>query len=625
MKPTITNLQDAFAISRDVYKDSDLEAQEIVDMFHNRQYTQAEIDVLTERGQPIETFNVIKTFSNAIAGYFDTVVNNISVTPRYTSNPTAANVLNDTVQYVLDENEFETEATKVELDGLLTGKMCVYYDIVDTKLTDEFGRKVKEIKVEHVPSAEVRIDPMSRKDDRSDSRFTSRWRWVDEEEFNDKWPNVGTVNHKGRGIHKAETYSTEGTEDVTTEFENRYGIRLRGKFEEWNNYLVVHTVMRDGDTLWSCIWHNDIMLEKKKIPYKDMLNPYRVILMSSSDKAEHYGPFREIVETQKAINQALIQIQLLINTKKAFVETDAVGNISEFKEQFNKVNEVVVVDDLQGIKVEDLSKDIMAQYSIIDKGLERIKTVLGVNDSFLGQTFASDSGRKVNLQQNSSKSQLSVVVKRVQFLYKMVGEDIVGFIKQYYIASQVLKIADKVNGDRYLELNKPIQMPNGQRDQQGGMVTNPVFDEEIDPGTGEPMEDEYGNILMTPVSDPDSTLKFLNVDIKVEAVPYNNAAEQNQLLFETFINGPLGQSVLQTNPAGYYKVAGMQISEFGTKNSADIAQVLYETGQLVSGGQMDPSLAQAGGDAKAVMGGALGGSNGGGPKSQQLQLPTGGK
>lgn len=615
MKPTIQNLQDSFAISRDVYRDSDLEAQEVVDLYHNRQFTQEEIDILQERGQPVETFNVVKTFSNAIAGYFDTVVNNIKVKPRYTSNPTAALLLDDTVQYVLEENEFEAEATKIELDGMLTGKMCCFYDIQDTGKKDPFGRELKELKIEHVPSWEVRIDPMSKREDRSDSRFLHRYKWVDEEEFNSKWPSISTDNHKGRSTKKAEAYSTEGVEDESASFEKHYNIRFTGKYEEWNNYLVIHSIVKDGDTLWSVIWHNDIVLEKKKVPYHKCLNPYRVVLMSNSDRAEHYGPFREIVETQKAINQAIIQIQLMINTNKAFIEKDAVEDVDEFKEQFNRVNAVVVVEDLQGVKIENLSQDVIAQYGIIDRGLERIKVVLGVNDSFLGQAYAADSGRKVNIQQAASKSQLSVVTKRIQFMYKMIGEDIVKFIQQYYTASQILHLSDKVNGDRYLALNQPLLMPDGR----GGEA--PVFDEELDEN-GIPREDKDGNILMVPLNDPDTDIQFLDVEIKVEAVPYNNAAEQNQLLFETFLNGPIGQSVLQTNPGGFFKIAGMQTSEFGTKHAMDIAEVLLQTAQMVSQGQMDPTLAMTGGDTGAIMGGALGGSNNGGPKSPTLQIPT---
>lgn len=616
MKPTIENLQDSFAISRDIYKDSDIEAQEIVDMYHNRQYTQEEIDTITKRGQPVETFNVIKTFANAISGYFDSVVNTVKITPRYMSNPTAALLLDDVVQYTLDENEFDVEAAKMTLDGLLTGKMCCEYTIVDTGKKDGFKRSIKELKIEHVPSWQVRIDPMSFREDRSDSRFEHKWKWVDEEEFTARWGSLQTA--------KAESYSTYGTEDRGTDFERRYGIRLTGKFNEWNNYLVVNTIMRDGDKTWSVIWHNDIILEKKLVPFEKVKSPIRVVLMSNSDKAEHYGPFREVVETQKAINQALIQIQLLINTKKAFVEKDAVENVDEFTEQFNRVNNVVVVSDLQGVRIEDLSRDVLAQYNIIDAALMRVQKVLGVNDSFLGTTFAADSGRKVNLQQSASKSQLSSIVNRVKFLYKMVGTDTVNFIQQYYTSSQILRVSDKTNGDRYIAVNQPLTMPNGKINPDGSMAEELVFDEEIDPDTGKPMEDKDGNIIMAPLNDPDTDIKFIDVDIKVIAVPYNNADEQNQLLFETFLNGPTGQAVLQTNPAGYYKIAGLQVSEMGTRHSADIAQVLLETGQLVSQGRMDPTLAQTGGDTQSIMGGALGGSNGGGPKSQKLQIPTGG-
>ena len=614
MKPNIENLQDAYAVSRDVYKDSDIEAQEIVDMYHNRQYTEEEISVLTSRGQPVETFNVIKAFSNSIGGYFNSVVNTVKISPRYTSNPAAALLLDDTVQYVLEENEWEMEATKVTLDGLLTGKMCVFYDIQDTGATDQFGRKIKHLDISHVPAWQVKIDPMSFKDDMSDARYWHRWKWVDSESFKAQWGSKKEA--------RAESYSTYGTEDRGTDFERRYGMRLVGKYQQWDNYLVVTTIVRDGDKTWSVTWHDDIILEKKLVPYDNVQSPYRVVTMSTSDRAEHYGIFREVVETQKAINQALIQIQLLINTKKAFVEEGSVENVDDFADQFNRVNNVVVVKDLQGIKIEDLSKNVADLYNVIDAAISRIQMVLGVNDSFLGATFTSDSGRKVNLQQNASKSQLSTVVNRVKFLYKMVGTDTVHFIQQYYTSAQILRVSDKVNGDRYLQLNQPLTMPTGEVDQYGQPMEKLVFDEEIDPDTGEPMEDADGNILMVPYNDPDTDIKFADVDIKVEAVPYNNAAEQNQLMFETFLNGPTGQAVLQTNPAGYYKIAGLSISEMGTKNSTQIAEVLLQTGQMVSQGQMDPSLAQAGGDTQAIMGGALGGSNGGGPKSQQLQIPT---
>ena len=617
MRPTIINCQDAYAISRSVYKSSDEEAQEAIDMYHNRKYTQAELDVLNSRDQPVETFNIIKMFSNAIEGYMESTVHDVQVQPRYMSNPASALLLDDVVSYVLDTNEFEMEGAKCVLDGILTGKLCVDYDIVDTKEVDTFGRKVKELRINHLPAMRTKIDPMSEKDDMSDAVHWHTWKWVSAEEFKNTWGN--------KQERRAEAYSTYGTDDPMTDFENRYGIRFQGKFNTWDNYLVIRTIMRDGDKTWSIIWHEDIILEKKLIPYTNVQSPIRVVKLSRSDKAEHYGIFREVIETQKAINQALIQIQLLINTKKAFVEGDAVENIDTFRDEFNRVNEVVVVKDLEGIKIEDLSKDVLDQYHIIDKGLERCKTVLGINDSFLGQAFAADSGRKVNLQTNSAKSQMTPIVKRIKFFYKMVGTDVVNFVQQYYTSSQILRVSDKVNGDRFLALNQPIQMPNGQVDEQGQMVTNPVFDEELDPDTNEPMEDKDGNILMTPVADPDTDIRFQKVDIKVEAVPYNNAAEQNQLLFETFLNGPTGQAVLQTHPAGFFKIAGMHVAEYGTKSAPAIAQVLFETGQMVGGGQMDASLAQAGGDVQSIMGGALGGSNGGGPKSQQLQLPKGGK
>jgi hypothetical protein len=109
---------------------------------------------------------------------------------------------------------------------------------------------------------------------------------------------------------------------------------------------------------------------------------------------------------------------------------------------------------------------------------------------------------------------------------------------------------------------------------------------------------------------PDSSLEFANVKIKVVASRAQNSAERNQLLLETVINGPAGQILMQTNPGAYLRSLAMQVSEYGTKHSVEIARLLMETALGVEQGKIDPRLAQVGGDLQAIMGAAMGGSTG---------------
>lgn len=69
MKIDIEILKDTFKISYDTFKDSRDEALKVLDLYHNRQYTDTQLLTLANRGQPAETFNVIKMFARMLLGY----------------------------------------------------------------------------------------------------------------------------------------------------------------------------------------------------------------------------------------------------------------------------------------------------------------------------------------------------------------------------------------------------------------------------------------------------------------------------------------------------------------------------------------------------------------------------
>ncbi|RLB75255.1 MAG: hypothetical protein DRH24_19905 [Deltaproteobacteria bacterium] len=248
------------------------------------------------------------------------------------------------------------------------------------------------------------------------------------------------------------------------------------------------------------------------------------------------------------------------------------------------------------------------------------------------------------MQTQSLASQLTMITSRVEYMYKMIGTDLLELIKQFYKAEQVMKIADPLNTEHYAHINKPLQMPTGHVNPDGTLVTSLVWVEDTDE-LGNPKQDKDGAYMMIPLNDPDTDIQFTAVDLKVVASKGHNADERNQLLMETFVNGPAGQILMQTNPAGFLRTLAMMASEFGTKHSLEIARILMETAVGIEQGSIDPRLAMVGGDLQAIMGGAMGGNNGAGgsaggtmpsngsqnpmptqgsPKSPTLGLPQGG-
>lgn len=587
MKIDIETLQDTFLIGYNSYYDSRVEALDVMDKYHNRHYTSEQLAILKERGQPPETFNVIKMFGRMLLGYYSTVINNIKVNPAQFDDIQTAAILNDLVNQTFRVNNFVSEGDKIKLDCILTGLMCSYVNVNKTGETDEFGRPKYKIDINHIPALELVLDPMSRLDDYSDARYIHRFKWVAEEAM-----------IKQFGAEKvAKLHEYENHLDINeAEFEYTYNTKFDGKYKQFNNYLLVHTIIvDDNDKWWSVFWSGDLELSKTEITYKEVKNPYRVQKLNTSNIVEHYGIFREVIQTQNAINQALLKIQLMVNTQKVFVEDNAIENLKEFTNQVNRVNAVIPVKSLAGIKIENLTREVLDQYTIIDKALERIQRILGINDSFLGIAYASDSGSKVKLQQNASVVALRYVTSKVESFYRLLGWDIMNLIKQYYTAHDVIRIADNYEGQKWLEVNQPMQVPTGQINPQTGQPEmRLLYEEVLDPETQEPIVSEDGSLVMAPIPTRETEITFTKADIEVDTVAYNDEDERNQVMLEQFINGPIGNTLSQINPVGYFKASELAIRNIKSKYSQEIGGILNETVQMLSGNQQAQQQMQGG-------------------------------
>lgn len=589
MRVTIENLKDTFKIGYETYEPSRKEAFEVVQMYHNNHYTKDQLATLGNRGQPAETFNIVKLYTRNLVGYFSTVINDIQIKPRTTEDITTAALLNDTVSYILEQNDFERIKEKMQIDAMLVGLQCCYVDVVETDKTDDYGRKIYDIELEHVPASQIVIDPMSIKEDYSDARFIHRFKWMSEERVRDTFGKYKTDKLVADYNH---------LEIPEGDFRYTYTDNFHGKYKHYNNYLVVHSIMIDEKgKSWSVFWCGDIILDKKEITYKEVKFPYLVVKTNDTEFSEYYGIYREVKETQKAIDQAILQIQQLANTNKVMVETNAVEDIDEFTTVFNRVNSVVEVLNLNGIRVENLSGDIINQYNIINNALDRIQRLLGINDSFLGMASASDSGRKVKLQQNASLVALRYMTTKMEFAFKRLGQNMIGLIKQYYRAEQSIRITDPIVGDRWIQINQPIIVPTGRMLPGGIPHVEPIYTEAIDPATQEPIETEEGEVVVVPVNQRETDIQFTDADVKVETVSYNDTDDADRILLESMIQGQSGQFLLHSNPAAYSRVAGLAVRQMKSRYSNTIAEIYDQTAQMLQpqAPTQDPRAMMSGG------------------------------
>jgi hypothetical protein len=603
MKATLDDLRDSFKIGYEAYEPSLKESNEMWDLYHNRHYTDGQLAVLEQRGQPAETFNVVKLFARMLVGYYSTIVNTVKASPVNPRDIDNATLLNDTIANVFEDNRFDILGDQIKLGGLISGVLACEVTVEDTGTKDVFGRPINRINYSYVDNSQFVYDPASEQDDYSDARFLHRFKWLSSDAI------IKTYG-KATLERLVAYYNFLNVDEAEFSFTNT---EFAGSYRVFDNYLIVHTVMEDEDgERWSCHWTDGVMLRKSKITSQNTRWPYRIQFLHSSNIKEYYGVFREVAQSQRAINQALIKLQLMINSEKAFVEKGAVDSIDDFTVSFNRVNAVIEVSDLKGIKIEQMSQDIATQYTVIDKALDRIQRVLGVNDSFLGMAYASDSGRKVKLQQSATIMSLRYVTARIESFYRSIGEDTAKLIQQYYTANQVLMVSDEVVGERWIELNKPMTEFSGKRDAQGQPVMQPILLPEEDPATGDIMEDSAGNIILAPVNELETELRTMQFTVRIESSAYNDEDEKAQLLLETVLSGQVGMMMSQVNPAGFFKMSALSVKSMKTKYSPDIVAVLNETAAMLSNNpEANEQAAQN----------AQGGQQSGQPQSKALKLP----
>src|SRR5690606_3072480 len=134
----------------------------------------------------------------------------------------------------------------------------------------------------------------------------------------------------------------------------------------------------------------------------------------------------------------------------------------------------------------------------------------------------------VRLQQNATIMALRYLTDRIQLMYRLVGEDILGLASQYMQANQVLRVSDEIAGQRFIELNKPMQTWTGQMDLNGQPVMAPMFEQVMDPENGKPLVDDEDNLVFAPIPEEGTEINFDNLDMTVETTAYNDEDERSQ-------------------------------------------------------------------------------------------------
>lgn len=559
----LTRLKTLLRQSASAYRDSKLEAQKAFDLFHGRGHLTAEqLNILQQRGQPAQIHNFVKEFTLKLAGYISATRKEIAVKPAAMQYSSVANVTSDVISSIHRKNNIDILHFLSMQDLLLSGVSCVEHATFKTGEKDRWGRPYYGIKMNIVPDSERFLDPWSRALDYSDANWFSRRKWIGSYDFERLF---------GAGKLKESTpFST-----VLADLGYEWNLSLLDKsfvsdeYREQTVYEVIHTIVRRGKKTLSIYWNNDTILSQEDVT--DTANPFRYSIqrLFLVDRPEYYGIFRDLFGTQEAVNQSIIAMQHMINTSKVLVEKGAVQDIRKFGADYNKINGIAEVEDgalKDGkIRIEKFTVDLVNYQRKLVDDLSRAERSIPMNDAFQGLAPASDSGKKVEIQQQSVLVGQTYAMIASDGMLRQWGIGTLSLVKQYWQAEQVFRITDGQDRDKWVTINEPIT------DMAGGMI----FQVQFDPDTGKPLIDDNGRFVMAPMQKTENAIGAGEYEMEIRTQPSGLGRQSNK---ETLLFALQSTQGL-IDPADNLEMLALFIKNEDVKDSEKMAEIIQRNAE----------------------------------------------
>ena len=413
---------------------------------------------LTSRGQPELWENNIQKFDTKIVGFQDTRQVQVGISGRQKEDKLSARILKDVIRAVQDETDFEVQKELSDEDLRLSGVGIQGLKVVASNESDMFGRTIKDLRIENVPSSESFLDPHSKKEDYSDARHFTRAFFVDVDELY----AMGFDEKDILKLHNNNYLDRSLDEDIYQS--GSYTKRI----------LLCYTWYKLWDKkdskfkYYYCYWADNVILEQKESPFKEFFDGWPIIVQFGRKKANrtknikgYAGIYKDLIPLQDAINYAKLRLHNMLGNVKVLVQTDAVEDIDIFKNDYNLDNAIVEVENINGIKDVRQHTEYQQIINIIVDARNQMKEILGFNDELLAVANNRLSGEAISKRLANGTFGLAEYFKASSRLQKRSIEMMIPFIIHYYDATRVVKIIEADDNVKYFTINEPAKDENG--------------------------------------------------------------------------------------------------------------------------------------------------------------------
>ena len=452
---TDTQIYDSLRESIDRSRKSRKEAAAHFKYYHGDQLPPAVLAELANRRQPVQWENTYKKLASKIQGIKINSRQEIKVTGRQVAEDLdVGHILTDILRTLPDSTDYYTQHDEADLDLMLAGRAFMAPELVVHPQKDRFGKNEKSLRVVHIPSEEMFVDPHARKKDLSDARYMHRVAWVDKEELA-RWADKGKLARV--------SFATGGGYDVDVSYARTAADTAYGR----ERALIVYSwyrayeggEMRIRYRVWD--YSTQTVLIDAPSPYRFNRFPIaaRVLYRDRANPGSYAGLFGDIKPVQDRINFMHLRITNLMGSHKLLIEHDAVDDFDEFISSYSKDDSATLVNKgaITGAKIKDITNHASVErlMGLIQDSRRQAEEVIGLNQEALGMAVNRLSGDAIERRQAAGLLGLRAYLEASDQLDKDLYGLCIEMIQQFYDAEQVFRIVEPGKAERYFKINEP--------------------------------------------------------------------------------------------------------------------------------------------------------------------------
>ena len=431
------------------------------DYYDGYQWTAAEAEALSRRGQPVITINYVSRKVQMMCGLERKARTDPKAFPRTPTDDDKADAATQALRYIADDNDFQVVRSLVYENILVEG-----FGGAEVGLKDD-GKGGFDVTITRVAWERIWFDPHSRAYDFEDTRYRGIVVWMDREQAEELYPDkIDVIGDSFAQNYMGGSYQTYGDRPIagTIIWVDNQRQRVR----------IVHCWWRQDGEWWGATYTRVGLLTEPEIsPFKDRTGKSACPLILQAAYIDRnnvrYGMVRNLVSLQDELNKRRSKALHLLSVAQVITETGAVEDIDHARREVARPDGVVVVNPGMRFEIEHGGDLATGQFQLLQHATQEMQ-LSGPNAAMSGTDNRELSGRAILAQQAGGAVQNEPLADGLRMWARRVYEMSWMAAREYWSPGKWVRVTDDLNQTRWVGITFPVtlrdelaRMPEQQR------------------------------------------------------------------------------------------------------------------------------------------------------------------